>query len=1139
MASADKFVTINAALSRSVNLERDKPAHALLDAYILTSRALQGIGNVADVCAEKKDMDKAWALIGSYGSGKSSFALYLSHLLANPRNGNGKKALAKLQAANTRYATAIGTHLRGSRGYCPVLLSGSPEPLAKAFLRALAAGITPYFRDELDIDPQNEIREINRLLKASASNLTSVAKLLRKIQTRIENARGKGLLIIIDELGKFLEYAERHESDDIFLLQMLAEQAHTTGKSNILLFVLLHQSFEQYGRALSAAIRNEWTKIQGRYQILPFVETTEQSLRVIAQIFRNDLPKSKAAQLKEKIRSMVAVMEKNGILPNALAAKTAINLFCQCYPLHPMTLLLLPRLSQKVAQNERSLFGYLGSTDTTGLIGQMPRVEIGSFLPPDALYDYFINTQPASNDLQTQRAWTEVLSAMDRMNDAGPADVRLLKTIGLFNIAGSAGGIKASKPAIKLCFDGTRGFSAALKNLQEKSAITFRKFNSEYRVWQGSDFDLDQAVADQHAYTQTMDIAAELNATAPILPLVAKRYSIAKHSMFFFVPKFINASQYEREETASDKPRVIFCLSDGGRESSKAHFRAKVARHFSPRDIVVHCANSDSIKEFCRARVAVQKAGDAPAVNQDPVIQREFRLHLASAQQAERKEIAMLIEQPRQHLWYCDGEKQPLKSKRDIQTLLSDVLERVYPKTPIIKNELINRDHPSVQANTGRRYLLSALLQSSDTENFGIAGYPAEKSMYLAIFKASGVHKEKDGKLQIVKPSRSNPCNFHATWREVEKFFDSTDEQARDFSALTATLTAPPYGVKNAMLPVFYLMVYLHRKDEIAVYENRIYVPYFTVDHMERFLRRPDTFAFQQFKIAGVTQELIREYEEGLFEGEKTQNVLALFKALAKFMHTLPEYTKQTATISPTAQKVRDAFKYPKSPQDLLFDKLPAACGCKNDSIRNFGNRLKGALREIKNAYPAMCEKQACALKKVFDLKSTDTTAKLRSRAVETCEPLREYTLETDMHAFLNCIIASASTDDAWLQRTLDLILGKSTKKWSDNDALYATHKIIEYGMRVNELNKLRVYSLDHKLEGIEGDTVVFSLKSAKQGGYDDIIYFEEGMSSSEKEARIASVVTKLAQKFLFGDEPDAEKAVRPRLNVVTGKTKA
>ncbi|MGR3914395.1 MAG: hypothetical protein OD918_07725 [Gammaproteobacteria bacterium] len=1136
MNSIGKFVTINAALSRSVNLERDKPAHALLDAYILTSRALQSIGNVADVCAGKKDIDKAWALIGSYGSGKSSFALYLSHLLANPRNANGKKALAKLQSAGStadNHAAAIANHLRGSRGYCPVLLSGSPEPLAKAFLRALAAGIAPYFADELRIDSRNEIREINRLMKSPANRLTAIAQLIRKIQKRIENMRGKGLLIVIDELGKFLEYAERHESDDIFLLQMLAEQAHTTGKSNILLFVLLHQSFEQYGRALSAALRNEWTKIQGRYQILPFVETAEQSLRVMAQAFQNQLPKSVAARLKREIESMVIAMEAEGILPPSLAKKTAIDLFWQCYPLHPMTALLLPRLCQKIAQNERSLFGYLGSPDPAGLIAQMRSMDIGDFLRPAAVYDYFINTQPASNDLQTQRAWVEVLSAIDRLSDSGRAEVDMLKTIGLFNIAGSVGGIKASTAALKLCFGHARGFNATLNKLLGKSTITFRKFNNEYRVWQGSDFDLEQAVAEQQAYVQTMDIAAEINVAAPLLPLVAKRYSIEKHSMFYFVPKFINASQYESETAESDKPRIIFCLSDGGRGDGKKRFRDKIVWHFSSRDIVVHCANSDAIKTFCRARVAVQKAGEAPAVGQDPVIQREFRHHLAAAQQAERKTIATIIEQPQLHLWYCNGEKQKLKSKRDIQALLSNVLESVYPKTPTIKNELINRDHPSAQAITGRKKLLFALLQSSDKENFGIEAYPAEMSMYLAIFKASGVHKEIGGKWKISKPAKMNQCNFHATWGEIERFFDSTDDQAKDVSVLTATLTAPPYGIKNAMLPVFYLAVYLHRKDEIAVYENRIYVPYFTADHMERFLKRPDTFAFQQFKIAGVTQDLVREYEKGLFEGEKTQNVLALFKAIAKFMDAIPAYTKQTATISTTAQNVRDAFKYPKSPQDLLFKKLPAACGYENGGSMNFGNRLKEALREIKNAYPNMCEKQACALKKVFDLKSTDVTVKLRARARETCEPLREYTLETDMHTFLNCVTTDFGSDSAWLQRVLELMLGKPSKNWNDNDALYASHKIIEYGKRMNELNKLRIYSLDRKLENIESDAVIFSLKSAKKGGYDDIIYFDEKMSPSEKETRIAEAIIKLAQQFLFGAERGDAKTAPPHLEVI------
>jgi hypothetical protein len=45
---------------------------------------------------------------------------------------------------------------------------------------------------------------------------------------------------------------------------------------------------------------------------------------------------------------------------------------------------------------------------------------------------------------------------------------------------------------------------------------------------------------------------------------------------------------------------------------------------------------------------------------------------------------------------------------------------------------------------------------------------------------------------------------------------------------------------------------------------------------------------------------------------------------MAIFIKDIPPYTKQTKNISEVAQKVRDAFKNNKSPQDLLFRKLPS-----------------------------------------------------------------------------------------------------------------------------------------------------------------------------------------------------------------------
>jgi ABC-type dipeptide/oligopeptide/nickel transport system ATPase component len=58
--------------------------------------------NIQNIINSQKcsNTNKAWSLIGSYGSGKSSFALYLSHLLSNPKATLGKLACKKLRIEN-------------------------------------------------------------------------------------------------------------------------------------------------------------------------------------------------------------------------------------------------------------------------------------------------------------------------------------------------------------------------------------------------------------------------------------------------------------------------------------------------------------------------------------------------------------------------------------------------------------------------------------------------------------------------------------------------------------------------------------------------------------------------------------------------------------------------------------------------------------------------------------------------------------------------------------------------------------------------------------------------------------------------------------------------------------------------------
>ena len=81
MSIVDK-VQINTHYTRSVNLERDGSSINVVQAYIPTSRALRTMERVVDSFGAKQ-APRAWSLIGPYGSGKSSFSVFLSHLLYN------------------------------------------------------------------------------------------------------------------------------------------------------------------------------------------------------------------------------------------------------------------------------------------------------------------------------------------------------------------------------------------------------------------------------------------------------------------------------------------------------------------------------------------------------------------------------------------------------------------------------------------------------------------------------------------------------------------------------------------------------------------------------------------------------------------------------------------------------------------------------------------------------------------------------------------------------------------------------------------------------------------------------------------------------------------------------------------------
>ena len=1093
--SLHDIVSINTHYTRSINLERDSSSVDVINAYIPTSRAQRTFARIADGF-NTETSPRAWSLIGPYGSGKSSFSVFLSQLLSNPADEGSHAAQQVLKKAEKSLATKFSKETKDSDGYLKVLITGAPESMSKRLVKGLAEASDKYWKNL----PGKNPRIINELKDAATGDVSTseIVNLFIALQERLEKTRCKGILLVIDELGKFLEFEARHYgANDIYLLQSLAEHACKGSEVNLFLFVLLHQSFEQYAKGLGENLKNEWSKVQGRFEEVPFLESAEQVLRVVSAAFEYKLNNKQRDALADKTAKVVDVLIKQEAIPSALKHDEATNLYANCYPLHPVSAVILPLLCQKVAQNERTLFSYLGSHEDFGLQHMLNEMSsLDDYVYPHHIYDYFITNQPAVlGDYLTHRRWAEVVTAIERLGDASEDETNILKTIGILNIIGSKGGFKASKAILETCLPKKTAARNAIKALQDKSIINYRRFNSEYRVWQGSDFDLEEALQEEINNVGQFSLATELNAAKNMLPIVARKYTIQTGALRYFVPVFVDAKSYKNTEIQSEDARIIFYLASD--QDDEKIFHTDVINHFSDLDIVALNLNGAQLREAVAETLALKRVStNRQELNSDPVAKREFDDRLTAADQSENQLLQSFVDTPEDSEWYHSGKRLEIVNKRAMQEMLSGVLEKVYNKTPKIFNELINRDKPSAQANAARNKLLYAMQNHISEVDLGIDKFPAEKAIYRAVLRETGLHQSVDeGKTWdlCVPPSdgRKDNANIRHVWKRIDEFLDSTEKQSKSFADLNAELLAPPYGVKAGLLPIFYISAYLIYQHELALYEQRRYKPYFTEEMIERFVKRPDEFQIQRFRISGLRASIFEQYSKVIHGDSKKRTLLELAKPLAMFMGGLPEYTQKSRRgLSSKATKVRIAFDLAKSPERLLFEELPRALGFNEikatpseEQLEGFSQALTETLRELRDAYTNLLDKQKELLAQAFNIDPKLSLEEVRKILAGNCHGLDNYTIDMQgLRAFIMRLTKSSSTDEEWFENVLMFLGNKPSKKWHDSDQDTAEYRLADFSRRVIDLEKLRLHDKDRALK-INGDFDVYLLRSIKKGG--------------------------------------------------------
>ena len=1131
MSLAD-FVRVRTAYTRSINLERDSRGRGNESTYIPTTRALRTLATISDRFTDE-NQPRSWSLVGPYGSGKSSFALFLSELLGSPDSEQTRAALTQLKNDDGELVARFARETGASDGYVSVLVSGTPERLSLRYLDGLTAAVGEYWIGRRGKKPEifKKMRELREQGSASISELLA---LTGECQEALAKTGCPGLLIVFDEFGKFLEF-ESHTPDanDVFLLQALAEHAHTAHRSRLLVLALLHQSIEQYAHGVGETLKNEWAKIQGRFEEIPFIETAEQSLRVVrAALVHEGFASEARGQIEKDVSAAATVLRNEGVLTDLLEAAESSELFAGLYPLHPVSAIILPYLCQLISQNERSLFGYLGSREPDGFQDMLKRLgSPGEFIRPDHLFDYFLaNQQSIYGDYLTQRRWAESVSAVERVVDISAQQMAVLKAVALINLLGNRGRIRASGALLESVYGPST--KPDLEKLQKASVLIHRRFNNEYRVWQGSDFDLESRLREETSQLGPFSLAGELTRYKAVAPIVARKYSIEKGTLRYFSVQFVDALTWEKAG-ATGGPQIFLYLS-AGRDDSQL-YEARARKHLAQFGLVAASHAGQALKALVAERLALEAIErTAKELGDDPVARKELETRLDTVKQFEATHIAHTLDNPQKLEWWFGAKRIPIASRRQFQSKLSSVLEDIYPYSPEIHNELINRDKLSSQAAAARNRLLSLLLAHSDKEDLGInpKKFPPEKAIYRTTLCETKVHRKTKEGWKLCEPPAGSSL-LHA-WKRVEEFLATTEEGARPFTDINSELMNQPYGVKAGVLPILWVCVYLVYEYEIALYEDGRYIPGFTPEALERFVKRPDMFQVQRFRIQGLRRSIFEEYRKVVSGGAQPKSILEVAKPLAAFMQELPEYTLKTRTgLSRQALAVREAFNLAKSPNKLIFEGLPKALDYQNQGtdpdsrIEGFAGQLKQVLREFKNAHGKMKEALQQRLAETVGLNPKLPLADLRAQSRGRCHGLENQTVDVHgLRGLLLRINREGDADEQWFENILMFLANKPSSKWTDADRNEAEYKLAQFARRLADLYRLAAEERRIQLDGNQ-DFDVYLLKSLKTGGQflDEIVTIDQ-----EKQEHSEAITREIEAALGKSDNRDLQLAALARV---------
>jgi len=819
-----------------------------------------------------------------------------------------------------------------------------------------------------------EFKKMYGTLTSGATYISeSKASFVEKIQhlTNQLSIKKMGIFIIYDEFGRFLQGVNQSLIFQTMQdLQDIAEFANRS--SNLGLLFITHTGLRQYSTESNNLSKEELERVEKRFESHRldsdpslFYRTAFKILEIVKE---DNTPNLFLLNDIEKIKND---LKKYNLFPDMEVSEVENFILEKCQPIHPLTIRLLPILSNMLGQNDRTLYTFLSQFDENSLETD--------WYYADQLFNYFYPDESSFyliDDLKYYRLSNRPFKlSIDFLSFAlGINEVKIQESI---------------------------------EELKKIKIIRYNPLASSYELYSGSILSLESLIEDYRSKTVISDESRIkfLNDFLPNKYFLPHEYNSVKSMTRFVESQFTWGNILNLDLPVGDGTLLYMIYRNDQELKNIREFVINSKR----KDIIVcvtKLSTKDLIIKLDEFMILDLLLNTSELLQQDENLEAEIIIHLENI----RFEIEKLL-RPIRHFekdnltWYIKNDIVKIDSKNSLEKKLSEWMFNRFPDTPEIRNEGFNKKNVTSIQKKAAKSILSQLLAPTFSGEFDIQGFGPDYLIYATMFKNTGIDTN----------NLSQIADDNLLKLRYDLLSHLKQNRRGKIVGLYDLLRHEPYGIREPLIPLLLIALLKDVWHQMAFYSNDFYIHELNADMLYEILElRADFYEYELYELSSANLNLLKDINATFFNGTLSEQPVIIFTELTRWLRSLPRYTQVTDQLIVNENQFKEIIRH--SETDPLASINNLAKIVESDSDLKI---LKSGLENHLSLLTKRIKEEVLLKMEVESNKDIHEWAD-RNKELVLSSPI------------LAGFVSEYAQNKDWLAYLIEKIVGVALKDWSD-----------------------------------------------------------------------------------------------------------